>query len=256
MARRKKQKTSSPGRKLEICFDLDDTCVSNGHRYNGPTWKCGLIVHQAMGFLSPRPAEVLALQQAKQMQLVEKHGFVIDVYPRSWVLAYRELCRKFGARINPTVTKKLFQAAAHFADGPYDAFEGVKEDLTKLRELGHRTHLITVGPQKLQFRKIRCAGLEDLFDHIHVSLRDKKRTLAMIAGDRPQDCVMVGDSKRSDMQPAKELGVITIWIPSNTWSYADVPVEPDYTIKSLHPDLVPLIGRITRRRPRPKSKKR
>ncbi len=253
MATRKK-KGRQPSRKLDVCFDLDDTCISNGHRYYGPTWKCGLIVHQALGYDSPRPADVLALQQTKQMDLVNKHGFVIDVYPRSWVLAYRELCRKHGVSIDPAVSKKLFRTAAHFADGPYEAFDGVKEDLAKIREMGHRTHLITVGPQKLQFRKIRCAGLEELFDHIHVSLREKKRTLAMIAGDRPQDCVMVGDSKRSDMQPAKELGMITVWIPSNTWSYADVPVDPDYVIEALHPDLVPLIGQIARGQPKPRRK--
>lgn len=77
----------------------------------------------------------------------------------------------------------------------------------------------------MQRRKIEDGGLEAFFDGIHVTDMDKKLTLASIVGDRARASVMVGDSKKIDVEPAVELGMTAVWIPSQTWNFAKSDID-------------------------------
>lgn len=215
------------------CFDLDDTLLPNGVLYHGPTWRCGAILCRTFGKRSFSPPDVLKLQFELQSKMVEKSGFVIDVYPNSWVRTYEVLAERAGIRVRTSVSERLFNVANRFKNGPYKAFPGVKTVLRGLRKDGHSVHLITAGPVDLQTRKFTEAGLADLFDSVHITLREKKSSLRQVVGKHSEDGIMVGDSKRSDILPAKELGMTTVWIPSQTWAYANADVKPDFEILSV-----------------------
>ena len=232
-------------RRFTILYDLDDTLIPNCIKYHAPAWRCGLIISKKLGLASPYPVEVLAMHQREQMAMVERKGFTIDVFPKSWVRTYEKLCKESHVPVSAAVSKRLFYIAGHFADGPYWTFPGVKTALKYLKSQGHPQHLITAGAEELQLRKVSEAGLDAIFDSVNVTLRDKKAIMARLAGRRRQDCLMVGDSRRSDIGPAKELGITTVLVPSRTWGYAAADVEPDYTIESVR-DLPQLLESLLR----------
>lgn len=218
----------------KVCLDLDDTLIPNSFRYSEPTWKCGLIITQALGINGPYANELMKVQLETDRALVEKHGFAAMRFPQSWVLTYEEFCRRSDVTPDPKVVQKLLRTAERFKFGPFRTFEGVTDTLEHLGAK-YELHLVTAGDLRLQQRKIEQCGVGPLFHEQHIVEKDKRAVLEAVAGDEPSCCVMVGDSKRSDITPAIELGMHAVWIPSNTWDYAHADVDESAyrTIRSV-----------------------
>lgn len=220
-------------RKTVFCFDLDDTLIANTAKYHAPIWRCGMLITKALGAKSAYLLAVLQLHGEIDTEMVKTLGYGTDRFPTSWVRTYEILAERAGVATDPSVVKRIRNTAARFRYGPYKPFEGVPRALAEIRRTKALMHLVTAGDEKLQWTKIRQSGLARFFDSIHVTGIDKKSVLAGIVGDRPHDGVMIGDSKKSDIKPAKELGMATVWVPSQTWSFANAEVEPDFTIASV-----------------------
>ena len=227
---------------LQICFDLDDTLIPNTFTYNVPKWRCGLIISAALGHKCPPPADLLKLHLETDLQFVAKYGLGVDRFPASWVQTYELLCRRAGSRVDQAVARRLTRAALGFTRGPFRTFPGAKRLLSSLRRDGHALHLVTAGDDRLQAKKILRAGIRPLFDSIAITPMKKGDILAAIIKDRPDLGVMVGDSKKSDIAPAVELGMHAIWMPSQTWAFANAEIDPSkyHEIASLKewPDLI------------------
>ncbi len=218
----------------EICWDFDDTLMPNTHLYHGCDWRCGLIICEALGTRSTRPMDVLALQNKIDSESVKELGFGRERYPTSWVKAYQELCGRIGAAEDPAVSARLYETARQFQYGPFELHPQAMPALRAVQTDGHGLHLITVGDPVVQNRKLDLTGIRPMFDSVTIVERSKEQALADIASRAPGRTVMIGDSKRSDIKPALDLGIHAIWIPSNTWSFADLPdVRPDVTLQSI-----------------------
>ena len=229
-------------KKWLILLDLDDTLMPTNYRYHEAAWRCGLIIQKALAGRSRRPSEVLALQQAIDRSLFKDMGFLIKRYPLSWVTTYERLAAEAGMPVNPKVSKRLANTAGYFKYGPFRAFAGAKTVLRKLIKQGHFLHLVTAGEPDLQWRKIEQAGLTRYFDNgnFHVVPMEKKSTFIKLVESTDRPAMMVGDSKRNDIRPAQEIGLTTVWIPSETRNDSDSEVEPDWEIGhiKLLPDLI------------------
>jgi putative hydrolase of the HAD superfamily len=235
---------------LIVCVDLDDTLIPTAYRYNDAIAKCALLLTKAFGEKSLHPVELLARHRAIDEGLVSKYGYRADRFPTSWTTLYDALCKEAGIAPDPKLRARLRHTANRYQFGPYRAFAGSKKALTQIQRDGHVLHLVTAGDPKVQDRKISQSGLTPLFDGVHVTGVDKKKVIAGIVGDRPERGVMVGDSKRSDIQPAIDLGMTAVWLPSNTWAFAQVDVKGTFhTIRSID-ELPALLRRISARVPR------
>lgn len=211
---------------LELGFDLDDTLIPNAYSYNRPMWQCGLIISKALGYKSPYPVDLLKLHYEVDSGMVQSHGLSQDRFPESWVRTYEIVCERARVAPRANVKRLLHGTAAQFREGPYKPFRGVKRTLILLRGMKHRLHLITAGDARLQERKIKESGLGPMFHSIAITDVDKRPALAKIAGASPRRAVMVGDSKKSDILPAIELGMIAVHVPSQTWAFANADVDP------------------------------
>lgn len=229
--------------KLRIIFDLDDTLIPNTYRYQLCDWRCGLIVTRALGFRGPPARDIVNRYDEIDKEQVKTMGFSVKRYPSSWVRCYEEYARRVGLETDPRVSEKLFQTASQFAASPFRPFKESRCVLQRLRRQGHSLCLLTLGEPELQERKIRDSGLADLFRRVVIVERDKKTSMEALASVS-RHAVMVGDSRKSDILPAKELGLITVWIPSGNWSFADADVQPDYEIRGIA-DLPATIDLIT-----------
>ena len=121
---------------------------------------------------------------------------------------------------------------------PATPLPGVEDTLSWLRKnTNYRMLLFTKGDSLEQEQKAKRSGLLRYFDEM-VTVSDKDtqayRQLCARCSVDPQQFVMVGNSFKSDVVPAVEIGAKAIYIPHHcTWQYeAMEPFEHD-NIKEL-----------------------
>ena len=115
---------------------------------------------------------------------------------------------------------------------PVEPLDGVVETLTHLRDR-HYLRLVTKGHHAEQSEKIERSGLRHLFDDCSI-VREKDvacyRTVIEQSKAEPSQTWMIGNSPKSDINPALAAGIGAVWIPhSQTWSleHEDVPEPHD-----------------------------
>ena len=103
---------------------------------------------------------------------------------------------------------------------PIELIDGVKETLDYL---GRRHHLslLTRGDHDEQQQKVEQSGLAAYFQQVIIVAKKETMTyknLAQEFGLDPTMSWMVGDSPRSDINPALQAGLNAVYIPqSSTW---------------------------------------
>ena len=112
---------------------------------------------------------------------------------------------------------------------PLELIDGVEETLGYLAAR-HQLMLCTKGNAAEQQSKIDRSGLSGHFHHIRV-VREKDvecyRGLAQERGVASEECWMIGNSPKSDINPALAAGLGAVYIPHrHTWHLEHEPV-PD-----------------------------
>jgi putative hydrolase of the HAD superfamily len=155
-------------------------------------------------------------------------------YVGSMVIAYQRLCQQNGRQADPLVEAEVEAIARSILGYPINLFEGVAETLPLLRELC-RLFLLTKGDRQTQQDKIERSGTAHYFEAIHIVPEKGPQVLQDLLtqhGLCPQHTWMVGNSPRSDINPALEVGIRAIFIPYEmTWEYEKTPfIDPDQVI--------------------------
>lgn len=132
------------------------------------------------------------------------------------------------ARVPAALIHQILEWGKELLDHPVELLEDVGPTLDALSER-HRLVLITKGDLFHQEAKVAGSGLADQFDAVHIvsekDVRDYERVLQAV-GVAPQDFLMVGNSLRSDIVPAVQLGGRGVHVPYHvTWALevAEVP---------------------------------
>ncbi len=96
----------------------------------------------------------------------------------------------------------------------------VAETLAELASR-HRLLVVTKGDEQEQLRKVERSGLEGYFDQVEVlpeKSEEAYRTLAMQQGFNCESTWMIGNSPKSDINPALAAGLNAVFIPHDfTW---------------------------------------
>jgi len=232
--------------KFTLCIDLDDTLIPNAYLYQVANWKCGAILSDAIAPFSMSAVDILRREDVIDIENSKRFGFSQRRFPYSWVQLYREIARELQLPVVPSVRRALYHAACGFREGPFEVFPHVHETLGYLRAEGHRLVLITAGDCKLQKKKIMCSGVLRYFHDVHIVGMDKRPILQDELRLSLERVVMVGDSKKSDIAPAIEVGVIPVWLARGVqWSFAQQDVDHDkyHTINHFR-ELPALLSRI------------
>ena len=94
------------------------------------------------------------------------------------------------------------------------------------RERGVRLAVLTKGDLLDQQNKLRRSGLAPLFDHVSI-VADKTEQeycqLCRAMGIAPNELLMVGNSFKSDIEPALNIGAWAAYIPFHiTWAHEHI----------------------------------
>ena len=104
---------------------------------------------------------------------------------------------------------------------PIQYLPGVVETLAVLKDR-HRLILFTKGDLEEQRDKVERSGAVVYFHHVEITSEKRAADYRRLVATHSLDCSftwMVGNSPRSDINPALEVGMGAVYIPHpNTWS--------------------------------------
>jgi len=152
------------------------------------------------------------------------NGFGARAFARSLVETFVEV----GGSNDEETLRQVERFGLRILEIGMEIIPGVEETLSALRP-HHELYLFTKGDDEEQRLKIQRSGIGHYFD-AHVVAADKKtHTYAELAdalGLDPESTWMVGNSTKSDIQPALEAGLHAVYIPHPmTWHLEHVDIE-------------------------------
>ncbi len=156
---------------------------------------------------------------------IRQHGYGVRSFRRSLEDTYMKLAGNSARR---ELVKEIERMAAELEATPPHILDGVPETLAYLAK-HHRLILLTKGEPAEQAAKVERSGLQSYFDAIEIVLEKTSEIYdRMIEQFKivKSHGWMVGNSPRSDINPALQSGLNAVFIPhSSTWELEKAEVE-------------------------------
>jgi putative hydrolase of the HAD superfamily len=145
------------------------------------------------------------------------HGYGLKSFRRSLVDCFEQLT---GAPITPDKHERISNFAQSIADHDIELLPAVDTTLARL-SARHRLILVTKGDHAEQTDKLRRSGLAPHFSAVEVLAEKHSEAYLTITSHHACDATqtwMIGNSPKSDINPALAAGLHAIFIPHNfTW---------------------------------------
>ncbi len=200
-----------PGQTL--LFDADDTLWENNIYFER-------AITAFISYLDHRvhtPEEVRERLNACERATIAEHGYGLKSFRRSLVNCFESLT---DAPVTPDKHDRIVAFAQSIADQEIELLADVRETLSDLAAR-HRCILVTKGNADEQQDKLERSGLTAFFTAVEI-LPEKNepayRSLVTRHVCEPATTWMIGNSPRSDINPALAAGLHAIFIPHDfTW---------------------------------------
>lgn len=196
-----------------LLFDADDTLWENNIYFeraiagfvdllDHPTWS---------------PAQVHDAFNALEHERVAIHGYGALSFRNSLLAAVERFhCRACTS----AETHRIHELTASILEARIELLPGAAETLSELADR-HTLVLMTKGDPQEQTSKLRRSGLQPFFTHVEV-VREKHRDAYLDLRSRHRHDAattwMIGNSPKSDINPALAAGLHAIFLPHrNTW---------------------------------------
>ena len=197
-----------------ILIDADDTLWEN-NVYFEQTIEEFLTLLEPFGY--PREYARHILNETERRN-IRQHGYGVRSFGRSLEETYMKLA---GHQAERQTVENIHQRVAELERTPPNVLEGVLETLDYLAGR-HRLILFTKGEAAEQAAKVERSGLQIHFDAIEIVPEKDAATYRDMVNRHhvvKSHGWMVGNSPRSDINPALEAGLNAVFIPHPaTWA--------------------------------------
>jgi putative hydrolase of the HAD superfamily len=221
-----------------LILDLDDTLCHCNKYFRKSRNEFTTLLLDFFPFLSRE--EILEKQNEIDLKGIERFGFASSQYPKSLVLTYRYFCAQYRRKMEHEEIEHVHRIGQKVFQTKVQPLPYMYETLDELLKDGHSLYLFTGGDRANQLRKIKQLGLDTyLKKRVYIYEHKNKQALQKVLHSiKPEkkSTWMIGNSLRTDIKPAIELGINAIHIPSEIeWSYnvLDMEVEPSGTFAEL-----------------------
>ena len=209
---------------LNLIFDADDTLWdSNIHFLEA--FEAFVEAIAALGVDTHRDSVKAAVREA-ELELIKTHGYG----RRPYVIALeRSIIRLAPELHHEPLRREVERIGAHLIERHCDLLPGVEETVPQLAER-HRLMLFTKGQRDEQLRKLDRSGLARYFSRVETPREknpDSFHRLVLDAGLDRERSFMIGNSPRSDINPALRAGLrAAIYIPHpHTWELEEEELD-------------------------------
>ena len=200
-----------PGQNLLI--DADDTLWENNIYFER-------AITDFISFLNHRhytPDAVRRVLYDVERENILNHGYGMHSFAGALVICFERLSEEpMTPELHETIRNIAFKIAEH----PMEMLPSVPETVAELSER-HRLFMVTKGNFAEQTGKVERSGLKDYFTAIEVVAEKDAGTYRAVVekfGLVPDITWMIGNSPKSDINPALEAGLHAVFVPhDNTW---------------------------------------
>ncbi len=202
-----------------LLIDADDTLWENNIYFEQVTAEfVGRLGQQGHG--AERVSQLLWETEQRNVKIT---GYGSQAFCQS----LHEVARQLGTT---DLEAWIQQQEAWILGHPIDLMPGVRETLPHLHEV-NRLILLTKGREEEQLGKLDRSGLSPFFHATEVVFEKSVGTYRSIIakhGLAPHQTWMIGNSPRSDINPARAAGLGTVFIPYHTtWQHELEEIAPD-----------------------------
>ena len=209
---------------LNLIFDADDTLWdSNIHFLEA--FESFVDSIAALGVESHREAIKAAVREA-ELELIQTHGYG----RRPYVIALERAIINIAPELHhEPLRREVERIGARLIERYCELLPGVEETIPQLAGR-HRLIMFTKGQRDEQLAKLERSGLAPYFERIETPREknpDAYRRLVIDVGLDRERTFMIGNSPRSDINPALRAGLrAAIYIPHpHTWELEDEELD-------------------------------
>jgi putative hydrolase of the HAD superfamily len=201
--------SSSPTESLNLIFDADDTLWdSNIHFLEAFDFFAAAIEDAGLGLSR---AEIQDAVRRAEILLIPAHGYG----RRPYLIALHQAAAELAPAAHDGLRGRIDRIGAHLLERDCALLPDVERTLQELSRR-HRLLMFTKGQRDEQLQKLARSGLASLFDRVETPREkdvDAYRRLVSEAGLDPSLTFMIGNSPRSDINPAVAAGLRAVFIP-------------------------------------------
>jgi putative hydrolase of the HAD superfamily len=196
-----------------LLIDADDTLWENNVYFERAIAKfISLLNHREYA-----PEQVRLVLNDVERDSILKHGYGLHSFAHSLVETFEKLSVD---PVTPELHERIHSFAHQIADHPVEVISGVTETLHYLSER-HHLIMMTKGNYAEQAGKVERSGLKEYFSAIEIVAEKDEGTYrsALAKYALASDATwMVGNSPKSDINPALAAGLHAVFVPhDNTW---------------------------------------
>ncbi len=196
-----------------LLIDADDTL-----------WENNIYFERAIGrfisFLNHReysPEQVRKVLNDVERDSIVKHGYGLHSFAHSLVSTFEKLSVE---PVTPELHERIHSFAHQISQHPVEILAGVPETLAYLAER-HHVILMTKGNTVEQSGKVERSGLKEYFAAVEIVPEKDEQTYRSAISKyalQQESTWMVGNSPKSDINPALAAGLHAVFVPhGDTW---------------------------------------
>lgn len=196
-----------------LIFDADDTLWENNIYFE----RAFAEFVDFLGHSALTAAQVRDVLNEIELANSKIHGYGSKNFGRNMQEAYRHLAQR---EIREDHLAHVMSLAESILEQPVELIQGVEETLKHLAAR-HDLTLFTKGHPEEQRLKVERSGLGAYFAHTAIVKEKDAAAYARLIADRGLDLArtwMIGNSPKSDINPALEAGLNAVLVPHpHTW---------------------------------------
>jgi len=223
-----------------VFFDMDNTLLKTQELYED--------AHGMLADFVARLAPVTAEETIATARRIETGLFATFGYAAAGLnQAFEDTLRTLVPAATPAQIAEVRKIADTVYEREAELKPGAIEAIGQLAPQA-RLFLVTAGEEWVQQWRLSTVPFAGAFEKIYiVPEKDAKlyREILAEAGLKPEEAVMVGDSLRSDILPALEVGMSAIYISSINWAGREMTgfAMPEHGVTA--PDLLGAAAQIS-----------
>jgi putative hydrolase of the HAD superfamily len=197
-----------------LIVDADDTLWENNIYFEQAFEE----FHQFLAHSSMQPHEIRAALDEIELANAKIHGYGSKNFGRNLRQCYQRLCER---EVCDGDLATVMSFAERILECPMEVIEGVVETLAYLSSR-HDLTLFTKGHPDEQRVKLDRSGLGEYFNHTAIVKEKDRAAYSRLVAERRLDrerAWMIGNSPKSDINPALECGLNAVFVPhARTWT--------------------------------------
>jgi putative hydrolase of the HAD superfamily len=205
-----------------LIVDADDTLWENNIYFERAFEE--FVQFLAHSCLTPR--EVRDVLDEIEAVNARQHGYGSLNFARNLRQCYEQLAER---EIRPEDLRTVMSFAERILESPLQLIDGVPETLDYLAQR-HEMTLFTKGHPEEQKLKIDRSGLVAFFSHTAIVKEKDAVAYRSLVEERCMDAErawMIGNSPKSDINPAREAGLNAVFVPhEHTWILEKEEIRP------------------------------